>query len=296
MWLSYRAYHSNENMKIKFTKMQAYGNDYVYIDAIHQKLNHLSELAKFVSDRHFAIGSDGMVLICASDKGDFRMRMFNPDGTEGEMCGNALRSMSKYVYEHELTNKTNLTIETLGGMQKVKLFVEGGKVVNIEANIGEPRLNTSVIPVNTSLAEFVEQPVEVLDKTFKISALSWGNPHCVIFVDDVANFDVHKYGNAIEHKTDLFPNKTNVTFAQVVNKNYIKMREWERGTGETIGCGTGCCTAAVFSVITGRCERNVTVEQIGGNLEVNWDETTNTVFMKGPSHTVFESEIEVPFL
>ena len=283
-------------MKIKFTKMQAYGNDYVYINAISQKLSKLDELARFVSDRHFAIGSDGMVLICPSEKGDFRMRMFNPDGTEGEMCGNALRSMSKYVYEHNLTDKTNLTIETLGGMQKVKLFVENGQVVNIEANIGEPRLSTKVIPVNTNLDEFVEQEVKVLDKIFEISALSWGNPHCVIFVDDVANFDVHKYGNAIEHKTDLFPNKTNVTFAQVINRKYIKMREWERGTGETIGCGTGCCTAAVFSVITGRCDREVTVEQIGGNLEVNWDEATNTVFMKGPSHTVFESEIEVPFL
>ncbi len=283
-------------MKIKFTKMQAYGNDYVYINAISQKLSKLDELARFVSDRHFAIGSDGMVLICPSEKGDFRMRMFNPDGTEGEMCGNALRSMSKYVYEHNLTNKTNLIIETLGGMQKVKLFVENGQVVNIEANIGEPRLSTKVIPVNTNLDEFVEQEVEVLDKTFKISALSWGNPHCVIFVDDVANFDVHKYGNAIEHKTDLFPNKTNVTFAQVIDRKYIKMREWERGTGETIGCGTGCCTAAVFAAITGRCDRDVTVEQIGGNLEVNWDEVTNTVFMKGPSHTVFEAEIEVPFL
>ena len=283
-------------MKIKFTKMQAYGNDYVYINAISQKLSKLDELARFVSDRHFAIGSDGMVLICPSEKGDFRMRMFNPDGTEGEMCGNALRSMSKYVYEHNLTDKTNLTIETLGGMQKVKLFVENGQVVNIEANIGEPRLSTKVIPVNTNLDEFVEQEVKVLDKILKISALSWGNPHCVIFVDDVANFDVHKYGNAIEHKTDLFPNKTNVTFAQVINRKYIKMREWERGTGETIGCGTGCFTAAVFSVITRRCDREVTVEQIGGNLEVNWDEATNTVFMKGPSHTVFESEIEVPFL
>ena len=283
-------------MKIKFTKMQAYGNDYVYIDAINKKIENPNELAKFVSDRHFAIGSDGMVLICSSEKGDFKMRMFNPDGTEGEMCGNALRSMSKYVYEHNLTDKTELSIETLGGMQKVKLFVENGQVVNIEANIGEPRLSTKVIPVNTNLEEFVEQEVKILDKTFKISALSWGNPHCVIFVDNVANFDVNKYGNAIEHKTDLFPNKTNVTFAQVINKNYIKIREWERGTGETIGCGTGCCTAAVYGAVTGRSDRKVTVEQIGGNLEVNWDETTNTVFMKGPSNTVFEAEIEVPFL
>lgn len=276
--------------------MQAYGNDYVYIDAIHQKVEKLDELAKFLSNRHFGVGSDGIVLICPSERGDFRMRMFNPDGTEGEMCGNALRSMSKYVYEHGLTDKTDLKIETLGGMQKVKLFVENGKVVNIEANIGEPRLDTKVIPVNTSSKEFIEEPVQILDKVFKISSLSWGNPHCVIFLDDVDNFDVHRYGKAIEYKTDLFPNKTNVTFAQVVNKNYIKMREWERGTGETIGCGTGCCTAAVFAAITGRCERNVTVEQIGGNLEVNWDEPTNTVFMKGPATTVFESEIDVPFL
>ena len=293
--IKYKGTKEDENM-IKFTKMQGLGNDYVYIDVTKENLENPSELSKYISDRHFGVGSDGLILICPSDKADFRMRMFNPDGTEGEMCGNALRSMSKYVYEHNLTDKTNLTIETLGGMQKVKLFVENGQVVNIEANIGEPRLSTKVIPVNTNLDEFVEQEVEVLDKIFKISALSWGNPHCVIFVDDVANFDVHKYGNAIEHKTDLFPNKTNVTFAQVINRKYIKMREWERGTGETIGCGTGCCTAAVFSVITGRCDREVTVEQIGGNLEVNWDEATNTVFMKGPSHTVFESEIEVPFL
>lgn len=280
-------------MKIRFTKMQAYGNDYVYIDAINQKLENLSELAKFVSDRHFAIGSDGMVLICPSEVADFRMRMFNPDGTEGEMCGNALRSMSKYVYDHKFTDKTNLTIETLGGIQKVELFVENRVAVNIRANIGEPRLDTKVIPVNTELNEFIEQPVEILDKTFKLSALSWGNPHTVTFLDDVANFDVHKYGKAIEFNTDLFPNKTNVTFAQVVNRNHIKIREWERGTGETIGCGTGCCTAAVFAVLTGRCDRKVTVEQIGGNLEVEWDEVTNTVFMKGPSHTVFESEIDV---
>ena len=283
-------------MKLKFTKMQAYGNDYVYIDAIHQKLEKLDELARFLSDRHFGIGSDGIVLICPSETGDFRMRMFNPDGTEGEMCGNALRSMSKYVYEHGLTDKTDLKIETLGGMQKVKLFVEDGKVVNIEANIGEPRLDTKVIPVNTEKKEFIEEPVQILDKVFNISSLSWGNPHCVIFLSNVDHFDVQRYGKAIEYKTDLFPNKTNVTFAQVVNRNYIKIREWERGTGETIGCGTGCCTAAVFAHITGRCDRNVTVEQIGGNLEVNWDEVTNTVFMKGPSTTVFESEIDVSFL
>lgn len=277
----------------RFTKMQAYGNDYVYIDAINQKINNVHELARYISDRHFGIGSDGMVLICKSDVADFRMRMFNPDGTEGEMCGNALRSLSKYVYDHDLTNKEEFTIETLGGIQHVKLTTEDGKTVNIEANIGKPVLNTKIIPVNTNLPEFIEQEVEILDKTFKITAVSWGNPHCVMFIEDVDNFDVEKYGKAIEYKTDLFPNKTNVTFAEVIDRNTIKIREWERGTGETIGCGTGCCTATVAAVLTGRCDRNVKVHQIGGILETNWDELTGTMFMKGPSYTVFESEIDV---
>ena len=277
----------------RFTKMQAYGNDYVYIDAINQKIDNVNELAKYVSNRHFGIGSDGMVLICKSDVADFRMRMFNPDGTEGEMCGNALRSLSKYVYDHKMTDKEELTIETLGGIQHVKLTVENGKAVNIEANIGKPVLDTRKIPVNTTLPEFIEQEVTILDKIFKITAVSWGNPHCVMFIDDVDNFDVEKYGKAIEYKTDLFPNKTNVTFAEVIDRNNIKMREWERGTGETIGCGTGCCTATVAAVLTGRCDRQVKVHQIGGILETNWDEETGTMFMKGPSHTVFESEIDV---
>lgn len=280
-------------MKMKFTKMQAFGNDYVYIDAIHQELKNLPELARFVSDRHFAVGSDGMVLICPSDKGDFRMRMFNPDGTEGEMCGNALRSVGKYVYDHRLTEKTDLVIETLGGMQKLNLTIgEDGFVSNIRADIGEPRLDTKVIPVNTDLPEFIEQPVQVLDKSFKITAVSWGNPHVAMYVDSVADLDVEKYGKTIEYMTELFTNKTNVTFVEFVNKDYIKIREWERGTGETIGCGTGCCTAVVAGVLTGRVNRKVTVEQIGGPLLIEWDEKTNHMFMTGSSHTVFESEID----
>ncbi len=277
----------------KFTKMQAFGNDYVYIDAINQKIDNVNELAKYVSDRHFGIGSDGMVLICKSEIADFKMRMFNPDGTEGEMCGNALRSLSKYVYDHKMTNKENLEIETLSGIKHVKLTVENGQAIDIDANIAVPILDTKKIPVNTNLSEFVNQEVKILDKTFNITALSWGNPHCVAFIDDVDDFDVAKYGKAIEYKTDLFPNKTNVTFAQIIDRNTIKIREWERGTGETIGCATGCCTATVAAVLTGKCERKVKVHQIGGILETNWDEETGEMFMKGPSHTVFESEIDV---
>lgn len=277
----------------KFTKMQAFGNDYVYIDAINQKIDNVNELAKYVSDRHFGIGSDGMVLICKSEIADFKMRMFNPDGTEGEMCGNALRSLSKYVYDHKMTNKENLEIETLSGIKHVKLTVENGQAIDIDANIAVPILDTKKIPVNTNLSEFINQEVKILDKTFNITALSWGNPHCVAFIDDVDDFDVAKYGKAIEYKTDLFPNKTNVTFAQIIDRNTIKIREWERGTGETIGCATGCCTATVAAVLTGKCERKVKVHQIGGILETNWDEETGEMFMKGPSHTVFESEIDV---
>ncbi len=295
---------------MRFTKMQAFGNDYVYINAISQKLPSLPELARFLSDRHFGIGSDGMVLICPSEKANFRMRMFNPDGTEGEMCGNALRSVGKYVYDHALTDKTELKIETLGGIKSLWLTVEDraplagekampyksrGFVSNIRADIGKPRLDTAVIPVLTDCPQFVEQPVKVSDRTFNITAVSWGNPHTAMFVDDLS-FNVHKYGKAIEYMTELFPNKTNVTFAQAVDRHNIKIREWERGTGETIGCGTGCATAVVAGVITGRCDRTVTVEQIGGPLLIEWDEATDCVFMTGPSHNVFEGDIDIAHL
>ena len=279
---------------MKFTKMQAYGNDYVYIDAIHERLDNLPELARFLSDRHFGVGSDGIVLICPSEKGDFRMRMFNPDGSEAEMCGNALRSMSMFVYEQRLTDKTDLVIETAGGMQKVRLFVENGHVVNIRANIGAPVLDTRRIPVATEKPEFVSQPVRVLDREFEMTAVSWGNPHVVMFLEeDLKDFDVERYGRAIENMTELFPNKTNVTFARVVDRGHMEMREWERNCGETIGCGTGCCTALVAAVLTGRCDRSAAIRQIGGVLECHWDEAEGVMYMKGPSHIVFESEIDV---
>ncbi len=281
---------------MRFTKMQAFGNDYVYIDAIHQELGNLSELAKFISNRHFAVGSDGMVLICSSAKADFRMRIFNPDGTEAEMCGNALRSVGKYIYDHGLTDKEELVIETLGGLKSLKLFVVDGAVFNIRADIGEPILSTKEIPVHIRQPEFIEQPVEVFGHILFMTAVSWGNPHCAVYVDSVKEWNVEKYGESIENRTSLFPNKTNVTFAEIVRRDYIKIREWERGTGETIGCGTGCATAVVAGVLTNRCDRCVTVEQIGGTLKIEWDETTNHLMMEGPSYTVFEGEIEVPFL
>lgn len=277
---------------MRFTKMQAYGNDYVYIDAINQKLPNLNELAKFVSNRHFGIGSDGMVLICPSKVADFRMRMFNPDGTEAEMCGNAIRSVGKYVYDHKLTNKEELTIETLAGIKKLELTITDDVVTNIKANIGSPIFDPKQIPVNTAKEEFIMESVTILDKQFKMSSLSWGNPHTVIFVDDVTNFDVLKYGPAIEFNTEVFPKKTNVTFAEIVNKDYIKIREWERGTGETIGCGTGCSTAVVIGYKLGLTNHKCIVEQVGGPLEIDYQDN-GELYMKGPSHFVFESEIDV---
>lgn len=278
---------------MKFTKMQAYGNDYVYIDAINEKMpKNLNELAKFISNRHFGVGSDGMVLICPSDIADFKMRMFNPDGTEAEMCGNAIRSVGKYVYDHKLTNKEILKIETLGGIKTLELTVDNGIVTNIKANIATPIFDSKKIPVKTNKEKFMMESVQILDKTFQMSSLSWGNPHTVIFVSDVANFDVAKYGPAIECKTDIFPKKTNVTFAEIVNRDYIKIREWERGTGETIGCATGCSTAVVMGAELNLTNRVCKVEQIGGIIEIEYKEN-GELFMKGPSNFVFESDIDV---
>lgn len=277
-------------MKVKFTKMQAFGNDYIYVDAIHQEIIEPGELSKRISDRHFGVGADGLVLICPSEKCDFRMRIFNPDGTEAEMCGNALRSTAKFVYFYGLTDKTEFEIETLGGIKQIQLFVEDGEVVNIHAKIGKPEFKAELVPVTTDKETFLNEKIEVLGREFRASSLSWGNPHTVLFIDDVDNFDVHGYGPVIEYHS-LFPRRTNVTFAQIVDETHIKIREWERGTGETLGCGTGCCSAVVFANILGMGARVVDVEQPGGVLHVEWDEE-DVIHMTGPSHVVFQGEYE----
>lgn len=278
-------------MELKFTKMQAFGNDYIYINTLDQDMPpSLGDLARHVSDIHYGIGSDGLVLICPSAVCEFRMRMFNPDGTEGEMCGNALRSTAKYVYDQGLTDKTAFTIETLGGNQQIRLEVTEGVVSNITANIGTPVWDTGKIPVNTPQKTFVNQPLTVEGQTFHVTALSWGNPHCVTFLDSVAELDIDRFGPALERMLEVFPNRTNVTFAEIVSDSYIKIREWERGTGETIGCGTGCCTAVAAGNLLGLCGRTVTVEQIGGPLSIHWDPEDN-MFMTGPSHYICSGTI-----
>ena len=274
--------------------MQAYGNDYVYVNAAEMPDINWNEVAIQISDRHFGVGGDGLVLICPSDKADFRMRIFDPDGTEAEMCGNAVRSVAMFAYYHGLTDKKELTIETLGGIKNLFLTVEDGKVVNIEAEIGAPIFTPEAIPVDTDKEELFNETVKVNVEgrimNVKMSSLSWGNPHTVIFTDDLENLDIESIGPAIENHP-IFAKRTNVTFARVIDKNNIQIREWERGCGETIGCGTGCCTALVFASRLGLCERKATVMQIGGPLEVIWDDN-GLVHMKGPSHVVFEGEYE----
>lgn len=277
---------------LKFTKMHGLGNDYVYMDAINQKIENRSELAKKVSDRHFGIGSDGLILICKSDVADFRMQMFNSDGTEAEMCGNGIRCVGKFVYDKGLTDKEEVTIETLAGIKKLKFTIKDGKVEKVRVNMGEPILEAKKIPVESNLNPVKDLKIEAEDREFNFTCISMGNPHAITFIeDDLKDFDVAKYGRKIEIDT-VFPNKTNVEFINIVDKNNIKMRVWERGAGETLACGTGACASVVASYINGYTSRNVCVELLGGKLEIEWNEKDNNIYMTGSATTVFEGEIE----
>lgn len=275
---------------LKFTKMQGLGNDYVYMDAIHQKIGNASTLAKAVSNRHWGIGSDGLILIDKSDVADFKMRMFNPDGSESEMCGNGIRCVGKFVYDKELTNSTEVTIETLAGIKKLKLKVQNGKVERITVDMGEPILEPDKIPVLSDKMPVKNLKIEALDREFLVTCVSMGNPHAIILLEDVEKFDIEKYGKEIESNPN-FPNKTNVEFIEVEDKKHIKMRVWERGTGETLACGTGACSSVVAGVLNGVIDRNSIVKLLGGNLQIEWKEDDNHVYMTGPAVTVFEGEI-----
>ena len=275
---------------IKFTKMHGLGNDYVYMDAIHQKIENESSLAQFVSDRHFGIGSDGLILICKSDIADFKMRMFNSDGSEAEMCGNGIRCVGKFVYDKRLTNKTTVSIETLAGIKILQLNTKDGKVETVKVDMGEPILNPKEIPVISK-----EEPVKNLlikadDKEFKFTCVSMGNPHAITQVENTDNFDVEKYGKIIEIN-EVFPKKTNVEFVQIVDKKHIKMRVWERGAGETLACGTGACSVTVAGYLNGITDREVEIELLGGKLYIEWNKKDNHIYMTGPATTVFEGEL-----
>ena len=275
---------------IKFTKMHGLGNDYVYIDSINQTIENESSLAKFVSNRHFGIGSDGLILICKSDIADFQMRMFNSDGSEAEMCGNGIRCVGKFVYDKGLTDKTTVKIETLAGIKTLVLNTKDGKVETARVDMGEPILEAEKIPVISK-----EQPVKNLEleeenKKFKFTCVSMGNPHAITIVENTKEFDVEKYGKILE-VDKAFPKKANIEFAQIIDKENIKMRVWERGAGETLACGTGACATAVACNLNGLTGRKVNIELLGGTLNIEWNEKDNHVYMTGPAVTVFDGEL-----
>lgn len=277
---------------MKFTKMQGIGNDYVYVNCFEETVENPAAVSEFVSDRHFGIGSDGLVLIMKSDCADFRMRMFNADGSEAEMCGNATRCVGKYVYDNGLTDKTDITLETKAGIKYLKLFTENGKVTRVTVNMGEPILTPQLIPVDYTGEEFINRVISVDGAEYAITCVSMGNPHAVVYMDDIENLDIETLGPKFElHQ--IFPKRTNTEFVKVIDKNTVEMRVWERGAGETLACGTGACAVLVASVLNGKCERKSTVRLIGGELTVEWREDDNCVYMTGPAEKVFDGEIDI---
>ena len=281
---------------IKFIKMEGLGNDYVYIDCLKQDIKNKHDLAKFVSDRHFGVGSDGLILIKESKIADFKMQMFNSDGTEAEMCGNGIRCVGKFVYDKKLTSKKNLTIETLAGIKNLELNISNGKVDTVKVDMGEPIFNPAQIPVedvkkvkSKDVKEFYKVEIEVNGKLKELTCVSVGNPHAIEFIKSTKDLEIEKYGPVIE-KDKHFPKKVNVEFIEIVNKTYIKMRVWERGSGETLACGTGACASVVASILNGYTDRKVTVELLGGKLEIEWNKEDNHIYMTGPATKVFEGE------
>ena len=267
---------------MKFTKMQGIGNDYVYINCFEESVEAPAELAKKVSDRHFGIGSDGLILICPSETADCQMRMFNADGSESQMCGNGIRCVGKYVYDHRLVEKTEFDVETGAGIKHLKVKQENGKAVQITVDMGVPEI-TSQVP----------EPILVDGKSYEFIGISMGNPHAVYYLDNIDCLDLEAIGPAFENH-ERFPERTNSEFIQVVNRDYIRMRVWERGSGETYACGTGATASAVASALSGRTGQTVQVELKGGNLTIRWDrEGSGHVFMTGPAVEVFEGEFNI---
>lgn len=281
--------------ELRFTKMQGIGNDYVYINGFEQEVSNPGELAKQISDRHFGVGSDGLVLILPSATADLRMRMFNADGTEAEMCGNATRCVGKFAYDRGLVKKEIIRLETAAGEKIIRLKFEGGTVCGAKVDMGEPILVPSRIPVELAPVLTIDEedrrciahPIQVDGRTYAVTAVSMGNPHAVVFMRGIDDLDLPALGPLFEHH-HLFPKRTNTEFVEVISTTKIRMRVWERGAGETLACGTGACAAAVACILNGYTGRSVDVELKGGVLHVDWDEANNHVYMSGPAVTVFD--------
>ena len=275
---------------LKFTKMHGAGNDYIYVNGFTQTIDNPSELAILLSNRNFGIGSDGLVLILPSKKSDFRMQMFNSDGSEAEMCGNATRCVGKYVFDNGLTNKTEITLETKAGEKYITLLDGDSRARRITVDMGEPILDPNLIPVNINEQPVLNYPLDIEGKIWHISCVSMGNPHAVVFTKGIKDFDLITLGPKFE-TNPIFPRKTNTEFIEIVDRNTLNMRVWERGAGETLACGTGACAAAVAAILNNHCDRNITIHLLGGNLQIEWSEKNNHVYMTGEAVTVFEGTI-----
>ena len=279
---------------MKFTKMQGIGNDYVYVNCFEETVADPARTAEYVSERHFGIGSDGLILIKPSKVADCMMDMYNLDGSQGAMCGNGIRCVAKYVYDYGIVKKTELTVETKSGIKKLKLSVENGKVSQVEVNMGEPILKASEIPICSENDQVLNEAIEVDGTIYHMTGVSMGNPHAVVFLEDVENLDIEKLGPSFENHP-RFPDRVNTEFIQVLDPNTLKMRVWERGSGETLACGTGACASAVASALNGFSGNEVTVKLLGGDLKIRWDRESNQVYMTGPAAVVFDGEIVLPW-
>lgn len=272
---------------MKFTKMHGCGNDYVYINCFEEKIENPSELAVKVSNRHFGVGSDGLILICPSDKADFRMDMYNADGSQSEMCGNGIRCVGKYVYDYGLTDKDEVSVETLAGIKCLKFQIGDGKVQMITVDMGEPELIAANVPVISENEKAIDEEIVVDGTSYHMTCVSMGNPHCVVFVDSTTEFPLEEIGPKFESH-ERFPRRVNAEFVQVLSENEVNMRVWERGTGETLACGTGTCATAVACVLNGKTKDEVKVHLLGGDLIIKWDRQTNHIYMTGPAAVVFD--------
>ena len=282
---------------MKFTKMQGIGNDYVYVNCFEETVKDPAAVARYVSDRHFGIGSDGLILIKPSDIADCEMDMYNLDGSLGAMCGNGIRCVAKYVYDYGIVKKENISVSTKSGIKYLNLTVRDGKVALVRVNMGSPVLTASQIPVVSSTEEMINAPLKVNGETYYITAVSMGNPHAIVYMTDVDHLDIGEIGPYFENHM-AFPDRVNTEFVEVLDDHTLKMRVWERGSGETLACGTGACAVAVASILNGHVdgEKPVTVKLLGGDLEIFWDRQENLVYMTGPAATVFDGEIDLSFL
>ena len=280
---------------MKFTKMHGCGNDYVYVNGFTEKVADKPKAVVALSDRHFGIGSDGVIFINPSQQADFEMEMYNADGTRAEMCGNGIRCVGKYVYDHGMTDKTSITVESFGKVKYLDLTVENGKVVRVKVNMGKPELTAKDVPVVSEHEQVIDEEIIVKEKSYRMTCVSMGNPHAVVFMDDVEHLAIEEIGPYFENH-ERFPNRTNTEFVQVIDDSHVKMRVWERGTGETLACGTGCCATAVACVLNHLTGAHVTVQVLGGEIEIYWDQKENLVYMTGPAVTVFEGETEEAYV